>query len=82
LPYSNSTTGFCTNAIYCMCSAVGESCSPGKPMCCDDGACAGFTADTLTCFQRCTQSTDCATGCCSKLSNSDVSVCETPDYCP
>jgi hypothetical protein len=79
-PYSNGS-GFCTAAIYCMCSAVGGSCSPGSPRCCDDGACAGFTAETLTCMQKCKVAADCASGCCVALAGSDITVCESPEYC-
>jgi len=82
MQYSNSTDGFCTNAIYCMCSAVGASCGPGNPFCCDDGECAGQSAETLTCLQKCKLPTDCSSGCCTALSMSDITVCEPPEYCP
>ncbi|HEY6080952.1 MAG TPA: hypothetical protein VIW29_19190 [Polyangiaceae bacterium] len=82
LPFSNTNNGFCTEAIYCMCSALDEPCGPGNPNCCDGGVCAGTTAETVKCLQQCTQPTDCASGCCAPLKDSTTSVCEPPEYCP
>ena len=80
-PYANSTRGFCTAPLYCMCNPAGGACGAGNPACCDGATCAGFDDTSFSCYQSCTQNAECATNCCVELNGGGGSICLGPEYC-
>ena len=83
VPFSNVDHGFCADALYCSCFAVGDACGGDTPVdCCDGGVCAGTVEKGFTCRQGCTLPSDCATGCCRALSDNSASICSPAEECP
>jgi hypothetical protein len=81
-PFANSTNGFCIDALYCTCLAADAPCGPDKPVnCCEGTLCAGPSAAEVTCRQKCTQPSDCATGCCRPLSDNSAMICSPAANC-
>jgi hypothetical protein len=76
VPFSNTTSGFCAAAEFCGCGAAGTACGPTEPECCDGTLCAGFTAETLSCYQTCTTDADCPGTKCGPLSDNSASICD------
>jgi hypothetical protein len=76
VPFSNSSNGFCADALYCSCTAAAEPCGPDRPTCCEGTICAGQSADTLTCRTLCTDDSDCAPASCRALSDDSAKICD------
>lgn len=72
----------CAPAEYCAdeCFEAGESCGADFEGCCADSVCVS-AADGTNCAALCDQHTDCNSGCCAPLSNSDNYVCSPPEFC-
>jgi hypothetical protein len=76
VPFANSTSGFCADALYCTCNETGGACGPGNPGCCDGLACATFDAGaSFTCHVACDDASDCSSGNCQLFTDSTNGVC-------
>jgi len=76
-PTSNAAVNFCVDARYCVCSGAGESCGGGTGLsCCEGSICImQVGASTAGCAPTCTDSSECASQCCTQLSNGTDRVC-------
>lgn len=82
MPFSNSTTGFCVDALFCSCAGVDEACGTiDTPACCDGTRCVGGESGGFFCHKSCTADSDCDTGCCGAVAGVDYKVCNDPGYC-
>jgi hypothetical protein len=83
VPLPNSDYSVCLEERYCAsrsCAAVDEECGQDQA-CCDGMNCAG-TLEGLHCRPSCEDSSECDTGCCAELGDSDLWACLDPIYCP
>jgi len=77
-PFSNGG-GFCVDASFCTCPAIGAACGPNLPDCCAGSACGGDGKGGFVCYQSCNSKADCPSQCCSTLTGSDTNVCLDPN---
>lgn len=72
----------CAPTNYCQvaCFDAGESCASNVDGCCPDHTCIDGP-DGILCAGNCDMHTDCNSGCCAPLSNSDQFVCSRPELC-
>jgi hypothetical protein len=76
--FADNQGGFCADARYCSCSAVGAPCGGDQDVdCCDDTRCVAFGDTPFTCHSECDASRPCVTGSCRTLSDASASVCYT-----
>ena len=80
-PYSDGTYGFCTDAVYCTCAAVGTACGSAPPYCCAGNTCGGNDTDGYKCAPSCKVNADCATKCCSLFTGEDNGICADASRC-
>jgi hypothetical protein len=76
-PFSNASGGFCVDARYCGCTAVGADCSLTQN-CCPGSTCGSYSEGgaQYTCYQNCVGAGDCDGGCCSThLPNKNYGIC-------
>ena len=80
--FTNSTNGFCADAIYCTCGEAGAACGQqGQALCCEGLHCVG-NEQMRTCSPECTGPADCPNNCCIQVTGVDFMVCGTPEFCP
>jgi hypothetical protein len=48
-PFANSNNGFCVDALYFSCAAIGEPCGMGPPYCCEGSHCTGSEENGFVC---------------------------------
>ena len=76
VPFSNSTSGFCADALYCTCNETGGACGPGNPECCEGFACATYDdGASFSCLAACDDPSDCPSGNCELFTDSTTGVC-------
>jgi hypothetical protein len=83
LPFQGQNHGFCTDPKWCACGATAARCGSTLPKCCDTHVCLGGDAQATfyECKKKCTQNTDCDTGCCVAIPNLNISACLAASYC-
>lgn len=76
-PTSNAAVSFCVDARYCACSGTGEECGGSTGLsCCENSICIMQVGSTTAgCAPTCTDSSECASQCCTQLSNGTDRVC-------
>lgn len=66
----NTATGTCRDSLYCSCVSVGAACESQGAQCCPGTTCLTFSGDLekgpFSCYQDCSNQSDCASGCCSQ----------------
>ena len=75
--------GFCTDSKWCSCGGTDAACGGSLPACCTDQICL-FTDATQTasaCRKKCTQASDCATGCCYDYPSLNAKLCLDATFC-